>query len=164
MRSTKFKKLKKLRRSKKAIAAYLAYVFLAAFFVVLSAVMYNWITATTQTTALDLRSYVDSSTECNYVSFDVNNVCQTHNELFMELENKDFISIKEVLVRLFDGKGEAMLSRERLDLISGTSTKLIIKKSHLNPKLEILPVISSQENNVICKEKTFIINEVPDCE
>ncbi len=147
----------RMLKGKKAIEAYIGWIFLIGFSIVVSTFMYSWINSQVQNSVQGIEQRADTS-ECDSVGLTLNAICQDTQTLNMNITNIKLLTISGMNFRFFD-LYDNQDSRSINITISPVDTKKIniIKQGTLK-QVEIIPIIK-QNNKIITCRKSMITSE-----
>jgi len=148
---------------KKAQAAWVSYVILIAFAVAIGVIVGSQLIQMSQKNSQELKDYIYDTQECQGVGISVQTICQNPEALNIELSNIKSIQLEEVVLRIFDGSGDAETQNVPFLLEPGKEKTLSIGKSRIADRVEILPVIYVDDSVIICQERTAEQDHIQDC-
>ena len=150
--------------NKKAQAIWISWVILGAFAVALGIIVGTQMIQMSEKSSEEIKNYVYDTQECQSVGINIQNICQNPEALNIELANIRNIKLQEVLLRIFDGSGDAETKNIAFSLEPGKEKTLSVGKSRIADRVEILPVINIDGSSIICRERTAEQNYIQDCE
>jgi hypothetical protein len=149
--------------TKKSQAVWISWVLLVGFVVAISAFVAQQIISMTEKNANDLEQYVYDTQECTLAGLDINYICQNSEVLNMNVSNIKDIKVDELLIRVFDGSGDAETLNQQINIDPGTTKTLNVGKSRIAKRIEVLPVLHINDKIVVCSSRLVEKDNIQDC-
>ncbi len=138
--------LKLYKMNKKAMA-WISWILLLLFFLILSVMVYQWSIQHTEMISKQMQEYVEGNIACSDVVFDVQLDISANND---EVTNYGTITIDKLLVR-YDG---AQSTELEINLIPGNSQ--LLNMPPYTKSMEVLPMLLVGNDWVVCPEKKLV--------
>jgi hypothetical protein len=151
--------MKKIRifKGKKGIEAYLGWVLLIGFSVVISVFMYSWINSQVETSVTNIENRADTSA-CDEAGLTLKTICQNTQTLNMNITNIRLLTISGMNFRFFDLYDNQDSRSINVTIRPSDTESLEVIKQGTLKQVEIIPIIR-EGNNIITCRKSMITSE-----
>ena len=140
---------------KKGVSAYVSWILIMAFVVVLSAFMYSFMVSYTEDTTDDVKKQVYNTDECRSVSVNIVTGCLSSQTLNITVQNTDYIRIDGMDFRVYDlSKRPLHTNRTNITMNPNRIKQIEIDTGATNVGfVEIIPIVYKDDLEILCSEK-----------
>lgn len=154
----------RLLGQKRAADAWISWVLIMAFAVVLSVFMYNFMVSYTTDQTQEIKKVVYNTDECRQVSLSINAVCVSSQVLNITLQNRNYIRIDGMDFRLYNGHIPIHTNLTTITM-NPNREKVItldIGTATVPTLVEVIPHIKKENIDMICAD-TKVASAVVSC-
>ncbi|MBN2880605.1 hypothetical protein JXM83_01005 [Candidatus Woesearchaeota archaeon] len=147
---------------KHGAAAWLSWVLIISFSVGLGAFMFKWMTGFTTSTTEKLSAKVEES-DCTLIGVSILDVCQTVEELRLEIVNKKSLNVDQLVfsyVDIYDNPYNKVLN---FSLRVNKKETLTILKQGIVKQFELIPKAFTDDKVITCNDNTVTVSKIRHC-
>ena len=144
------------------MAAFVSWVLIILFAVVLSAIMLNWTRSYVTKQGEDLTSRSDTLL-CGDTSINIDGMCQNTQTLNMNVTNNNNLEIDKLRIRFIDLYDASEVKKIDLKLAAGDSEKYTVLKQGTTKQVKVTPIVLKKDKEIVCEDKSFTFEEIKQC-
>ncbi|MCP3681919.1 MAG: hypothetical protein GY861_04440 [bacterium] len=150
-------------RNKRGVSQWISWVLLMGLAIALGTGFYYWMQNYTEETTQDTILRADYAILCEDAGISITDVCQNPQTLNMNLTNSNNLKVKGFVFRLFDIYNMPQ-TVEKNETIDPQETKnVVIVKQGVTKQMELIPVIYSGKNRLICTNRKTTMTDIAFC-
>ncbi len=150
-------------QDRRAVSAWISWVLLVTFAIVLSAFMYNFMISYTEDSTDDMKKVVYNTDECRMVSINIESACMASQVLNITLQNRNYIRITGMDFRFYNGRIPLHTNKTNITMnpnrIKGIELDVGLTTVTM---VEIIPHVYKDRVDIICADKK-IATDVSTC-
>lgn len=140
----------------------ISWVLLIAISLSLGVLVYTWVKDYSKSTASDLENRSIKSL-CELVYVELNNACQTSEEIYFDISNKKDLKIKGFLFGIIDIFDNVENREINETLLVGETKRIKIIKQGTVAKIEVTPIIRNNEEDIYCTASRSYLENIKYC-
>lgn len=134
-----------------------------ALVILLGVLMYNWTLSQVKKSSEDLEKRTDESF-CVGVSFNVDEICQNSQILYINITNTQNIKIEKLHFRLIDLYGNSESKEKEISLYPDeTEIDFDILKQGTLSNVKITPIVKKEGQEIFCQEQSVEKEDIAQC-
>ncbi|MCP3681917.1 MAG: hypothetical protein GY861_04430 [bacterium] len=150
-------------KNKKGVSQWISWVLLMGLAIALGTGFYYWMQNYTEESTAETILRADYAILCEDAGVSITNVCQNTQTLNMNLTNSNNLRVKGLVFRIFDIY-DMPQTVEWNETIDPQETKnVVIVKQGISNQLELIPIIYSGKNRLICTNRKTTVENVLFC-
>jgi hypothetical protein len=155
--------LNKVFRDKRGVDAWISWVLIMAFAVVLSVFMYQFMVDYAKQSTEDIKKVVYNTDECTRISLSINSVCFSSQALNITLQNRNYVRIDKIDFRLYNGRIPLHTNYTNITMNPNREKEMTIQTGiTAMTMVEVIPHIVKEGMDIICSDKK-VQSDVPGC-
>ncbi|MFH1408800.1 MAG: hypothetical protein ABIH34_02745 [Nanoarchaeota archaeon] len=147
--------------NKRGVSQWLNWVLLVLFAVLLSTIMYNWISGYVEGQRQHLIRITDSD-DCDAVAIKAK-ACQNTQTLYINTTNIRELPIHNIIFRIFDSYYEVETKDLNLTIKPEETQTVKVLKLGMTQQLELIPVVYTEHNAVVCRKSMITLTDITVC-
>lgn len=152
-----------LRRSRRGASLMISFVLLTLLGVSVGVGFLAWSKGFASSSVSDLERRSEHVTLCESAGVQVRSLCQNSQTLNMNVSNSNNVKIDELLVLLYDIYNEPQRRSINVTIKPSETRAVVLVKQGIAAQLELVPVLQSGKNRVICQSRRLEISDIPIC-
>ncbi|MEM3370440.1 MAG: hypothetical protein QXW00_04490 [Candidatus Woesearchaeota archaeon] len=150
------------RGSRKGESAWIAWVMITAFMVVMGALIYKWSSSYAAASAeqVEENAYREN---CRDVSVNIKEACQDNYTLTLNIENVGSVNVDKVIINMFDAFGYGASREQMLRIKPGLSSMCTFVKQYAISTVKVVPAIRVKNKWIVCSEREVEFTGVKYC-